>query len=60
MKKIKISKLILGYTLQYLLLILIINISKADWDLVFNDEFNNKIIDLNKWNIENLILRTGI
>ena len=53
MNKIKISKSILGYTLQYLLLILLINISKADWDLVFNDEFNNKTIDLNKWNIDN-------
>ena len=45
--------LLLLFKYSLLFIILNINGSKADWSLAFNDEFNGKTLDTNKWEAEN-------
>ncbi len=36
-----------------LFVIILVRESQSGWDLIWNEEFDDKIIDTNKWEIEN-------
>jgi hypothetical protein len=39
--------------LLVLFLIVVVRESQSGWDLIWNEEFGDKIIDTNKWETEN-------